>query len=226
MRGPVDTEDQLNPKAKRLIEATRAARTPGEADKRRVGAALALALGASATGGAGIAASATGAAKLAGGLSGLKVVVAALLLASATGAGVAVWMHGRPTDANVRPVVAPPGAPGVAPPSSAVEPEAVDEAVDEAINDPLLAEVTLLRRAQRALHDGQPGKALELAARHAALYPKSQVGVERDGLRVFALCALGRKPEARALAAELLTRAPRSPLRASLAESCARDATR
>jgi hypothetical protein len=213
----VDT-DQLNPKAKRLIEATRAARTPGEADKRRVGAALALALGASATGGAGVAASATGAAKVASGFSGLKAVAAILLLAS-TGAGVAVWTHGHPTGTNVVPVVvARPVAPVVAPLPSAVEPEAPD--------DPLLAEVTLLRRAQRALHDGQPAKALELAARHAALYPKSQVGVERDGLRVFALCALGRKPEAHALAAELLTRAPRSPLRASLAESCARDATR
>jgi hypothetical protein len=112
--------------------------------------------------------------------------------------------------------VAAPAAPVVVPlPSDSLAPAA---------DDPLLAEVTLLRRAQRALHDGQPGKALELAARHAALYPKSQVGVERDGLRVFALCALGRKAEAHALATELLARAPRSPLRASLAESCAANA--
>jgi hypothetical protein len=209
----VDT-DQLNPKAKRLLEATRAARTPGDADKRRVGAALALALGASATGGAGVAASATGTAKLAGGFSGLKTAVAILVLA-ATGAGLAIYTRGLPTGADERPpVVAAPPAPVVTPlPAPVPAPAEAD--------DPLLAEVTLLRRAQRALHDGQPAKALDLAARHAALYPKSQVGVERDGLRVFALCALGRKPEAHALAAELLARAPRSPLRASLAESCA-----
>jgi hypothetical protein len=215
MRGPVDTEDQLNPKAKRLLEATRAARTPGEVDKRRVGAALALALGASATGGAGVAASATGAAKLAGGFSGLKAAVAIFVLAG-MGAGVAVYTRGLPKGADERPpAVAAPAAPVVTPlPGGSPAPAAEAD-------DPLLAEVTLLRRAQRALHDGQPAKALDLAARHAALYSKSQVGVERDGLRVFALCALGRKPEAHALAAELLARAPRSPLRASLAESCA-----
>ncbi len=213
MRGPLDT-DQLNPKAKRLIEATRAARTPGEADKRRVGAALALALGASATGGAGVAASATGAAKVAGALSGLKAAIAILVL-SATGVGVAMLTRSHPAP-SATPVASPVTAPVVVPlPSGAMAPTEAE------VDDPLLAEVTLLRRAQRALHDGQPAKALELAARHAALYPKSQVGVERDGLRVFALCALGRKPEAHALAAELLTRAPRSPLRASLAESCA-----
>jgi hypothetical protein len=211
----VDT-DQLNPKAKRLVEATRAARTPGDADKRRVGAALALALGASATGAAGVAgsASAAGAAKVAGGVAGLKAFVAVVLIAS-TGAGVAWWTRGRATPTSAeRP------QPGLATPAAA-PPAALPLAPAAEVDDPLLAEVTLLRRAQRALHDGQPAKALELAARHAALYPKSQVGVERDGLRVFALCALGRKPEAHALAAELLERAPRSPLRASLAESCA-----
>jgi hypothetical protein len=78
-----------------------------------------------------------------------------------------------------------------------------------------------LRQAQKALRDGAPRRALELADQHAKLYPGSQMGLERGALRVFAFCALGRKAEARALASELLAAAPRSPLRTSLEESCA-----
>jgi hypothetical protein len=79
----------------------------------------------------------------------------------------------------------------------------------------------LLQRAQRALRGGQPLHAMELAARHETLYPTSQMALERDALRVFALCALGKKGEARTLARALLAQAPTSPLRASLEESCA-----
>jgi hypothetical protein len=38
---------------------------------------------------------------------------------------------------------------------------------------------------------------------------------------VFALCDLGRAEEAHKIAAQLLSKAPSSPLRASLEESCA-----
>jgi hypothetical protein len=201
----VDTDD-LEPKAKRLIAAARVGRTPTEADKRRVGAAIAtLIVAGTATG------TATGAAAakvvVGGGLAGLRALAAVLVVAS-TGAGVVWWASGRSAT--------PSAPPAIVVPAPRTSPDVVPLPTD-----PLLAEVTLLRRAQRALSDGQPGHALELAAQHAALYPKSQVGVERDGLRVFALCALGRKPEARAIATALLERAPRSPLRASIAESCA-----
>jgi hypothetical protein len=201
-----DTDD-LNPSARRVVDLARAARTPAEADKRRVRQALAFGIGA-AVAGASSGTAVASAAKV-GVLVGVRAIVAALLVVS-TGVGTAVYLRGRhapaPTPAAVEP--APPVAPIVTP----IAPPAPD---------PLLAELTLLRQAQQALRDGSARRALELAERHAVLYPRSQLSLERGGLRVFALCALGRKAEARALATNLLAAAPRSPLRTSLEESCA-----
>jgi hypothetical protein len=113
--------------------------------------------------------------------------------------------------------VIPAAASPVAPPEVVPLPMAPAPA---AAGDPLLAELTLLRQAQRALRDGEARRALDLAARHATLYPRSQMAVERGALRVFALCALNRKAEARGLARQLIAEAPSSPLRKSLEESC------
>jgi hypothetical protein len=144
--------------------------------------------------------------------SSARALLATVLLASA-GAGTYYWAsasHGsgdrgpgcehwrrRPRSEPLPPAAAPA-------PAAAIRP---------------LAELTL-RQAQRALRDGDARRALDLAARHAALYPRSQMAVERGALRVFAFCTLGRKAEARALARELLAEAPNSPLRKSLEESC------
>jgi len=87
--------------------------------------------------------------------------------------------------------------------------------------DPLVGELTVLHRAQQAWRDGKAQQALDIAQQHAAAYPRSQFAMERGALQVFALCALGRKAEARAIASDLLRQAPRSPLRTSLEESCA-----
>jgi hypothetical protein len=203
--------DELNSAERRVIELSRAARTPGEADKRRVRAALALSLGAVAGGATGAAvAAAAPAAKGVATVIGTRVIAAVLLAASA-GTGAYVWLRKPPA-----PVVVPAPA---AVPAPVVEPIAAPAQPD--VEDPLLAEVSLLQRAQRALRGGQPREAMELASRHATLYPTSQMALEREALRVFALCALGRKGEARTLARELLAQAPTSPLRASLEESCA-----
>jgi hypothetical protein len=193
--------DDLNPSARRVVDLARAARTPGEADKRRVRQALALGLGAAVAGAS--SGTAIASATKAGVLVGVRGVLAALLVVS-TGVGTYVWVRGHHA-ASPAPVVAPAPAPAVQP----LPP------------DPLLAELTLLRQAQQALRDGSARQALELADRHAALYPRSQLALERGALRVFAYCALGRKGDARALANELLAAAPRSPLRTSLEESCA-----
>jgi hypothetical protein len=198
--------DELNPGARRVVELARAARTPGEADKRRVRQALAFGVGAAVAGAS--SGTAVASATKAGVLVGLRGVVAALLVAT-TGVGTAVYLRGRHAPA---PAVV---APAPAPLAPIITPLAAPAA------DPLLAELTLLRQAQQALRDGSPRRALELAERHAALYPRSQLALERGALRVFAYCALGRKSEARALATDLLAAAPRSPLRTSLEESCA-----
>jgi hypothetical protein len=200
--------DDLNPSARRVVDLARAARTPGDADKRRVRQALALGIGAAVAGASSGTAVASAAAKV-GVLAGMRAVVAALLVVS-TGVGTFVWVRGHKS----APVPAPVVAPATAPVAPVVTP------IPAPAPDPLLAELSLLREAQKALRDGSARRALELAERHAALYPRSQLALERGALRVFASCALGRKAEARALATELLAAAPRSPLRTSLEESC------
>jgi len=201
--------ENMSAGARRVIEGARLARTPDDADKRRVRQALALGLGAVVAGASSGTAVASAAKVGAGALVGLRAIVAAVAVLSA-GTGTYLWVRGHERAPVVASVVAPPVT---------VRPPVVEPIVTPP--DPLLAEVTLLREAQQALHGGAPRRALELAERHAALYPYSQMTLERGALRVFALCALGRKAEARSLATELLSAAPRSPLRTSLEESCA-----
>jgi hypothetical protein len=214
MEGPVvnDIDDEMDPGARRVVALARSARTPSDADKRRVRQALALGVGAATAGVS--AGTALASATKVGVLVGLRGLVAALVVATAgTGTYFFVRSHVEPT----LPTLVAPSAPSVAPVIVPVTPAPAVVASP----DPLLAELSLLRQAQQALRDGQARRALELAERHASLYPHSQLVLERGALRVFAFCALGRKGEARSLANDLLAAAPRSPLRTSLEESCA-----
>jgi len=207
----VEGEDfEMNGEERRVVELARQARTPGDADKRRVRAALAAAIGGAAAGVASTTAVAS-VAKGAGIWVGTRVLMAAALLVSA-GAGTYYWARSSRGPATEVPAAAPQPAP-----TPVIEPLPRAAAPAE---DPLMAELTLLRQAQRALRDGDARRALALAERHAALYPRSQMAIERGAVRVFAFCTLGRKAEARALAHELLAEAPNSPLRKSLEESC------
>jgi hypothetical protein len=239
-------DDQMNPEASRLIAQVRLARTPGIDDKERVRRALAMALAAGAlsvpaiTAGAAAAKTAAGvgvgsgiaAAGAAGLTAGAKVLVSVALVAS-LGGGAYFWAK-RPA-APARPVAltapmaaplrAEPPIPAEAPaPAELPAPEALAPAATNT-RDPLLAELTLLHKAQQAWRTGGArgaAHALELAQLHARRYPHSTLRLERDALRLFALCSLGRRAQARPLAAELLKRAPDSPLRTSVEESCGR----
>ncbi|HSZ83724.1 MAG TPA: hypothetical protein VLA14_15670 [Polyangia bacterium] len=210
-----DSDEQMDPGARRVVALARSARTPSDADKRRVRQALALGVGAATAGVS--AGTALASATKVGVLVGLRGIIAALVVATA-GTGTYFFARSRVVAPRVVAPAAPVAAPVVVPlvplpvaPAAAVVPSP----------DPLLAELSLLRQAQQALRDGQARRALELAERHASLYPRSQLAFERGALRVFAFCALGRKADARALANDLLAAAPRSPLRTSLEESCA-----
>lgn len=90
-------------------------------------------------------------------------------------------------------------------------------------DDHLSAELLLIDRASRALSASQPGRALELLARHATLYGRGALQAERDGLTAIARCALGERERARELAERFLARNPSSPLSARVrkAASCA-----
>lgn len=230
----------MNPEARSLIGLARQARTPTAEDKARVRAAIGLGVAAAAVP-TGIAVATAKAGGVAGLVGGFRAVLSAALVASVSvGGGVYYWRTMRPAAPRPVEVAAPlatarPIAPFVTPepglstplpetaaPSRVGRPPAeARSAPSSAPLDPLLAEVTLLRKAQRAWQGGKPQVALDLAQRHAQAYPHSQLAVERDAVRVFALCALGRTAEAQSLASELFARAPDSPLRTSLEESCA-----
>lgn len=98
-----------------------------------------------------------------------------------------------------------------APPSTANRP-----APGIALNE----ELGLLARAQAALSSGQAAQALALLEEHAASYPDGALREERMAARVFALCALDRREEARAEAQQFVGNAPRSPLAARVRAAC------
>ncbi|HEX4403318.1 MAG TPA: hypothetical protein VH560_00715 [Polyangia bacterium] len=207
-----DIDDEMDPGARRVVALARTARTPSDADKRRVRQALALGIGAATAGVS--AGTALASASKVGVLVGLRGIIAALVVATA---GTGTYFFARSRAASISPPAVVATTPAAAPVILPVTPPPAVVASP----DPLLAELSLLRQAQQALRDGQARRALDLAERHASLYPRSQLALERGALRVFAFCALGRKADARALANELLAAAPRSPLRTSLEESCA-----
>ncbi|HET6283574.1 MAG TPA: hypothetical protein VFH73_21645 [Polyangia bacterium] len=228
----------MNPEARRIIELTRAARTPNADDRDRVRRALAITLAATAAAAPGVAAGATAvkaaaagtAAKTFGALGaagGLKLALSVAVIAS-VGVGAYWWTRPAPAPATVVAPMAAPAAKAVTVDPPVVEQPAAapaEIAPDAAppvgsMRDPLLAELSLLNRAQRAWRQGAAGKALDLAQQHAQRYPRSKLALERDAVRVFALCALGRRHQAHSLAIAIVKRAPRSPLRTSVEESC------
>ncbi|MFS8067156.1 MAG: hypothetical protein ACMG6S_12365 [Byssovorax sp.] len=81
----------------------------------------------------------------------------------------------------------------------AVEPPTVDSETD----------IQLLHRALDALGSA-PSRALDLVSRHAARFPGSALGQEREVLAIDALDRLGRSSEARARAAAFAARFPSS----------------
>jgi hypothetical protein len=227
----------MNPDARRIIQLARQARTPSADDKRRVRAAIALGVAATAVT-VPTAAAAGASAKLAGAagvFTGLRGIVSVAVIASTSvGAGAYLWTHTSASrrSADVSVVSSPPPIEVAPPPITVSEstnpppisPERTAETPARprmAPQDPLAAELTLLHAAKQAWQDGKPQTALDLAQRHAQLYPHSQLASERDALKVFALCGLGRTSDARDLASTLLSRAPGSPFRASLEQSCA-----
>jgi hypothetical protein len=88
-------------------------------------------------------------------------------------------------------------------------------------SETLPLELELLHRAQVAWRDHAAAQALELVERHARSYPRSALRTERETIEVLALCELGRSDQASRVARALLKRAPDSPARAAIEESCA-----
>jgi hypothetical protein len=84
----------------------------------------------------------------------------------------------------------------------------------------IAVELALLEEAQTALRTHAPGRALVVLNEHAAKYPKGALAEERDGLRVVALCNVGRS-EAALAAERFLADHPASPLAGPVRDACA-----
>jgi hypothetical protein len=236
----------LDPESRRILELARAARTPSEEDKARVQRRFAVALGLSATtasvgpaahGAKGAtAATAAGIASFKWWLGGgalLSAGLASYLALSAPSLKTARSVSRldarvaatTPPTAPTAALESPPARRLAAPTNAAPMPERTARHLEHQRSNPrgesLAAELDLLHRAQAAWRAREAGSALALLDEHRTRYPHSMLGPERDALQVLTLCELARKDEATRLAHSVLARAPHSPLRASLEQSCA-----
>lgn len=233
---------ELDLEARRLLELTRAGRTPSAADKQRVERALSRTLGLAAFSAV---AGATSTASAKSSVVALPVKwalgVAIPVLAAA---GAASYFHSRAPEAPtsqvaprapvVAPLPAPPEPPAptesptraVAPPVPAPEPAEAPSArravlsEKPKVKETLAAELDLLHDAQSKWRNRDANGALALLAEHRKRYPRSELRLEREALRVLCLCAAGRPAEAKEVASRTFKNAPKSPLRASVEASC------
>lgn len=234
----------LDRDAKRILDLATEAREPGAGDKARVEQKLAAVLGvgvivatpAIATEAAHAASTVASGAKAAGGAT-LKWWLASVVIVSAVTGYVALSKPQAPppTTAIEAPQIesAPVPVPVPVPAPAPAPALAVDEAPEPLLpsrpattkkrgaSNTLGDELELLHRAQSAWRAKDATRAMTLLDQHRTRFPRSELKLERDGLRVLTLCELGQKSEAKALAHKLLERAPRSPLRATIEESCA-----
>jgi hypothetical protein len=236
----------LNPESRRILALAKQGRTPDPADKARVEARLTLALGASVTAVSALAAShavassASLSAKSAAGYALLKWWIGGAALLAAVGGSyfllpVTQVQRAQPPAVRASPppsssaTKAEPTADERLPPATntaaSVKPAQLDahgptRRLASAMNGPLNAELALLHRAQAAWRDGESRRALVLLKQHAQRFPRSALRLERDALQILNLCEVGDKAQGRRLAQELLARAPQSPLRTSIEQSC------
>jgi hypothetical protein len=125
-----------------------------------------------------------------------------------------------PESPSVTPMLAQP-SPATEPPQPSATERRVSHHAQRAHGLPSLAdELTLLRRAQTAMRDGDPLRALALLHQHAVRFPAGALRDERRGAEVLATCASGKLDTGRALRAAFLRDAPDSPLAARVRSAC------
>ena len=111
-------------------------------------------------------------------------------------------------------------APSVAPATGARSRSVPAVVAPTNVEDPLTAEVALLRTAQGALRNHDGARALEALDTHARRFPDGVLAEERAAARVFALCELGRSAEARSAKASFLSLHPSSPTAERVRKAC------
>ena len=238
----------LHPRSRALIDLAKPAEEPRPADhaRHRSGLARRLGAGAFAAGTTATTMKAAATVGLATTTTGLGIIgktILALALVGAVGGGVyAVRASSRQVAPQVAvppvlapsappPVDVPPPAPEIAEPAhlhAAAQSSSASRKVSpiptskESTTGNIEEEFALVGEAQRALGNGNPARALELADRHAERFPKGQLSEERAGVRVLAGCALGR-PDARAQAEKFLRTRATSPFARRVRAACGID---
>lgn len=114
-----------------------------------------------------------------------------------------------PTVAPAQPVESKPSSRPRPAPAASTAQDSPEPAADPAF-DELQAELILVQKARRALRDQRPTRALEVLDAHARAFPKGQMREDRLVLRIEALCAAGKGPQARAEARLFLRAFPAS----------------
>jgi hypothetical protein len=215
----------LKPEAQKLVEASRAAFRPTEADRERVFQALLPHVG----GPLGAEAASTAAE---GGLKATLLKVSAAIVGLGL-AGGGLYLAQRPEQPPPAPIAAPPvkaaAAPvapapeepeSVLPASPQGEPAAKKSPVPSRSADSLAEEVAILSRASSELRAGRPAAALKALDEHQRSFPSGVLSQERTAARIQALCALGRTKEARSALERLARTAPNSPHEARARKAC------
>jgi hypothetical protein len=88
-------------------------------------------------------------------------------------------------------------------------------------NADLADEVALIASAQAATNRGQAERALEVLREYDRKHPEGTLSQERSAARILALCAAGKREQARAEAERFRVRWPGSPQAARIQSSCA-----
>jgi RNA polymerase sigma factor (sigma-70 family) len=125
---------------------------------------------------------------------------------------------------RVAPAVLPPTAPRVATEVAEDTPPARSDRSRSPAADPapsLARDNALVQEAAAQLRAGDAADALATTSRHASEFPKSALVDARTALRIEALCALGKSPQARGEALVFLRERPATPVRARIERSCA-----
>lgn len=86
--------------------------------------------------------------------------------------------------------------------------------------DPLAAETRLIAQAESALRRSDPAAALDILARHATAHPHGALAIERQALRVIALCTLGNTMQGRGEASVLRGRVGAHPYAERIQRAC------
>jgi len=234
--------NELDPRARAIIEAAREGDGPSHADHDRIKRAILLQLAA----GAVVSAGAAGSTAAAGTLSIAAKVGLTVLAVSVAGGGVATYVKVRGHHeaatverAHERQVKAAREDPPLAatavlseepvlPPASATprrpdKPRRPEPLKEEAMptQDRLSAEVDVLKQARQELRLGRPAQALQVLADYDHRFGEGTLGEERRALSAIAACQAQPGAAARASAAAFLRSAPRSPLAERVRAACA-----